>query len=257
MKRILIFIATTFIIIVLSRGNLCAENVKGMIYVSDKTDTFAAEDIVREFVYGETAYCAFFARDYALNKRAEAMLTIDITLKDPAGTILFEEETYAKNRPLREREDTIVIFDQSFDITFTEDDPLGMYTLEAKIHDYIAGSEDIVTQTILLFDTERSRTIIMREVDTAATLDMLWEEYFRSGNPWAIKRIISALQLQDDAKTVQQRAVGSAAQWSLEANAKEHAEVLAICEQTLPYTQHARRKILQEIIDSASKEKDR
>ena len=88
----------------------------------------------------------------------------------------------------------------------------------------------------------------MTPVKTAKQLDDLWAEYFRSKNTWAIKRIISALKLREESTNIEDAAVGSAAAWSLEINAKKYPEILKICKQSLEHTKGSTKELLVEII---------
>lgn len=130
-----------------------------------------------------------------------------------------------------------------------------MYTVEAIIKDNIIKAQDTAQVTILLFDTTESKSLIMAPVSSAKQLDDLWVEYFRSKNPWAVKRIISALRLRKESPNLDDAVVGSAAKWSLQVNAKQYPEVLSICEQSLKNTTGTIKELLEEIIDKVKKDK--
>ena len=234
---------------------LWAQELKGIIYVSNQTEEFDSAKTVREYIIGETAYCAFLVQGFSTNSSGAVDLTADIKFINPQGDVLFEQQNYAKAKTNFPQDQQVISLDTSFDITFDSKDPLGMYTLDATIRDNIAKTQDAMQTTLLLFDTVESKTLILAPVSTAKQLDDLWIEYFRSKNPWAVKRIISALRLRKESQNLDDALVGSAAQWSLESNAKQHPEVLAICEQSLEYTTGTTKELLKEIINNVKEDK--
>ncbi|MFO8052731.1 MAG: hypothetical protein R6U54_02060, partial [Candidatus Omnitrophota bacterium] len=242
-----IVFATIFSLLSLS---ISAQSLKGMIYVSNQMEEFDQTKIVREYVIGETAYCAFLVQGFSTDANRAVNLAADIKFIDPHGKTLFEEKNYAKSTISVVQDQKIITLDSSFDISFEQSDPLGMYTLEALIKDNIDGTQNTVKTTLLLFDSEKSKNIIMSPIRDAKHLDELWAEYLRSKNPWAIKRIISALRLRKESPHFEDALIAEAAKWSLEANAKEHPEVLSICKQSLEYTKGVTKKLLQEIINN-------
>jgi len=227
-----------------------AQDLKGMIYVSNQTETFDQANAAREYVIEETAYCAFLVQGFSTDTTGAVNLSANLKFIDPQGKILFEEKNYAKSTISIVQDRKILILDSSFDISFEQTDPLGMYTLEVLIKDNVKGAQDATKTTLLLFDSEKSKNIIMAPVKDAKHLDELWAEYFRSKNPWAIKRIISALRLRKESPHLGDALIAGAAKWSLEANAKEHPQVLSICKQSLEYAKGAAKELLQEIINN-------
>lgn len=235
--------------------SLYAQELKGMIYVSNQTEDYDPAKIVREYIIGETAYCAFLVQGFAINPPDSVDLTADIKFIDPQRNITFEQQNYAKAKTRLSQDQQVILLDSSFDITFDDENPIGMYTVEAIIKDNIIKAQDTVQVTILLFDTAESKSLIMAPVSSAKQLDDLWAEYFRSKNPWAVKRIISALRLRKESPNLDDAIIGSAAKWSLEANAKQYPEVLSICEQSLKNTTGAIKELLEEIINKVKKDK--
>jgi len=227
-----------------------SQELKGMIYVSNQTETFDQAKIVREYIIRETAYCAFLVQGFSTSSNGTVNLSADIKFIDPQGEVLFEEKKYAKSTISIAQNQKALMLDSSFDIIFEKQDPLGMYTLEVLIKDNGNGTQDTTRTTLLLFDSEKSKNIIMAPVRDAKRLDELWVEYFRSKNPWAIKRIISTLRLRKESSHLEDALIAEAAKWSLEANAKEHPQVLSICKQSLEYAKGAAKELLQEIINN-------
>lgn len=213
-------------------------------------ETFDQTKIVREYIIEESAYCAFLVQGFSTDTTGMVNLSADIKFIDPQGKVLFGEKNYAKSIISIPKNQKVLTLDSSFDIVFEQQDPLGMYTLEALIKDNVSGNQDATKTTLLLFDSEKSKDIIMHPIRDAKHLDKLWAEYFRSKNPWAVKRIISALRLRKESPHLEDALIAEAAKWSLEANAKEHPGVLSICKQSLEYTKGTTKELLQEIINN-------
>ena len=114
-----------------------AQELKGHIYVSNQTETFDQAKVVREYIVEETAYCTFLIKGFSIDTSGFINLSADIKFIDPQGKMLFEEKNYAQSTISIAQEQKIVALDSSFDISFTQEDLLGMYTLEALIKDNI------------------------------------------------------------------------------------------------------------------------
>lgn len=247
----LIVFAITFSLLCMP---ISAQELQGGIYVSNQPEELDPDKTVKEYIIGETAYCAFLVRGFSINSSDSVDLIGDIKFIDPQGNVLFEQQNYAKAKTPLSQDQKIISLDNSFDITFDKEDPLGMYTIEVIIRDNITKSQDTTQTTLLLFDTAESKNLIMAPVRNAKQLDDLWAEYFRSKNPWAVKRIISALRLRKESPNLDDAIVGSAAKWSLELNAKQYPEILSICEQSLEYTTGTTKELLEEIINNVRKD---
>jgi len=249
-KRKIIALATIFIFIT---SVLYAQELKGFLYASNQMEPSNTANEKREYIIGETAYCAILAKGFSINPDNSVDLSADIKFVDPSDKLLLEQSDYAGLKKIVQKNTEIVNLDKSFDISFTKEDPLGMYTVEICIKDKISNTSNRSQSTLLLFDTEESKNLIMAPVKTAKQLDDLWAEYFRSKNIWAVKRIISALRLRKESDNIDDAAVGSAAAWSLEINAKEYPEVLKICKQSLEQTKGSTKELLAEIIEKVEK----
>lgn len=244
----------SFFLCVCADQSAYAQELEAIIHVSDQITSLDPDKILREYVIGETAYCVLMAKGFGVDPAGAVNLTADITLLDPEDKILFEQENFtAVNRTVA-KTDTGVVFENSFELEFNNQDPAGMYTVEVLIKDNISGLSDVTIVTLLLFDTVESKQIIMAPVESAEQLDKLWAEYFRSKNPWAVKRIISTLKLNTESLNVENAAIGAAAQWSLESNAKLHPEILEICKDSLKHTKGNLQKLLREIINNIETE---
>ncbi|MFC1703343.1 hypothetical protein ACFL1E_00975 [Candidatus Omnitrophota bacterium] len=250
MKKI---ISATFLFFALSIASMAlAAELEVVIYPSNQTASFDAEKKVREYVFNETCYTAFFVKGFSRNPDGSIDLTSHVKCIDPKGNILFDEKDYAKAKSAPADVEFINL-DTSFDVTIEDGDPVGMYVIEVEVVDTISKENKIAQTTVFYFDTNESKNLIMKPVKTAEDLDNLWAEYFRSKNPWAVKRIISALRLRKESPKLEDAVVGAAAKWSLESNAKQHPDILEICKQSLKNTKGAINELLQEIIANAEK----
>ncbi|MFH1063177.1 MAG: hypothetical protein V1747_09900 [Candidatus Omnitrophota bacterium] len=227
-----------------------AQELEAMIYVSNQRENFDTDKILREYIIGETAYCAVMVKGFLLDPAGNADISADLMLLGPDNEVLFEEADYAAfNREIDKSKNGIVL-DNSFELEFTQDDPAGMYTIEVLVKDHLSELSDKTIMTLLLFDSLESKQVIMAPIQSPEQLDKLWAEYFRSKNPWAVKRIISALKLKNDSLTVEDAAIGAAAKLSLEEKAKEYPEILAICKDLLSHTKGNIKELLREVIDN-------
>ncbi|MFA5339394.1 MAG: hypothetical protein WC317_04485 [Candidatus Omnitrophota bacterium] len=199
MEKYKISIIAIFLLFITS--TLYAQDLNVFLYASNQAKTFDPAKDVREYVRGETAYCAILVKGFSVNSDNSVDLSADIKVIDPSGNILLEQRDYAKSKASVSKDEQVINLDNSLDITFTEEDPLGMYTVELIIKDSVVNTSNKSQSTLLLFDTRESKNLIMTPVKTAKQLDDLWAEYFRSKNIWAVKRIISALRLRKESKT--------------------------------------------------------
>lgn len=260
MKKLIYGWAVFFAVILATVGS--TEEFSAMVYISDREQNFQGFDpknIVIEYAYGETVYSAVLANGFARGTDNKVDLSADIQVIDPAGNMILEEKDFAVLKDEVPDGTGAVILDKVMDLTAREDDPLGIYTITANVRDLISGATDTVEAAYLLFDTQRSKELISAPVRSAKGLDDLWGEYFRSKNPLAVRRVISALQLLENTKDIKDAAVGGAAKWSLTANAKAHPDVLNICREVLEdnreFAQDALYRSLQEIVADAGQDK--
>ena len=231
-------IALVFLILCLS-VTAFSQELEGAIFVSNQNESYDPVNIVKEYVIGETAYCTIFARGGAEDANGNADLSVDLQLIDSDKNILFEERNYAIFTAKTSDGNDNIVFDRSFDIHFEPGDLPDIYTVIARVNDNISKVKNVAVSTLLLFDTQESKVLIMCSVTTVEQLDDLWEEYFRSGNPGAVKRIITAINLMhhpDKDKAI----VGIVAKSSLESNSKQYPDVAEIYE---GYLEHLNQRI--------------
>lgn len=251
MRRI-ISIIFAFLVLSIPIIVLAAE-LDVVIYPSNQTESFESDKIAREYILNETCYMAFFVRGFSRKPDGSIDLTSNVKLIDPKGNVLIEHDDYARAKSAPPENGEFTNLDSSFDVTVEDSDPLGMYTVEIEVIDNVSNESKITQTTLLYFDTNESKELIMKPVETGEDLDNLWAEYFRSKNSWAVKKIISALRLRKESPEVKGAIVGAAAKWSLEQNAKEHPDVLEICKQFLEHTKGTINQLLQEVITNVEK----
>jgi hypothetical protein len=246
---ILFSILIVFIFCTNSLNSVYAQELEGIIYVSDQKANFDPDKMLQEYVIGQTVYCALLAKGFSADASGTVNLTADVKLFDPDGKLLFSQENFTTVNRVVDKTDKGVVFDNSFDLEFNKDDQVGMYSIEVLVKDNLSGLSDKTITRLLLFDTNESKQLIMEPLKSPEQLDKIWAEYFKSKNPWAVKRIISALTLSQEMANEENSAIVAAAESSLVANGKAHPEILSICQSSLFQTKGQTRELLQKIID--------
>jgi len=94
-----------------------------------------------------------------------------------------------------------------------------------------------------------------KPITAPGQLDLLWACFFASGDTKYVSRIVDALAMENESGT-QNILIGSAAKFSLTANAKEHETVMRFLKQAEEARPKESRK-LREIIITASRNKER
>jgi hypothetical protein len=89
--------------------------------------------------------------------------------------------------------------------------------------------------------------VLTRSIQEAGDLDLLWSEFFVSGNSDAIRQIIVTLGWIDTGQ-VMQKIIGHSARWSLTSNCKQHKKVLKICQEEYTKSKWPQRRYLAQII---------
>jgi hypothetical protein len=90
---------------------------------------------------------------------------------------------------------------------------------------------------------------------TGQHLDLLWGAFFATGRPEYIARIIECLPwtLKNPQENALEFAIGRAAEWSLQANARKHPRILAICKSELEKQTGDTRQLLSKLILEAAR----
>lgn len=101
-----------------------------------------------------------------------------------------------------------------------------------------------------LYDQRRPE-ILADPLSTAGHLDALWAVFFATGDPEPVSKIIDALSWTDEVEDLDRLLLGTVAQWSLTANAKEHPRVADICRKELPNRNGVIREKLEQVLDEA------
>jgi hypothetical protein len=88
-------------------------------------------------------------------------------------------------------------------------------------------------------------------IDSPAALDFFWGRFMGSGCEACVIRIIDQIGLAESKGNTDLMLIGSAAQWSLSANVRQHARVLQIVKAKAATAAGDQRKILDEILHAA------
>lgn len=114
---------------------------------------------------------------------------------------------------------------------------------------------EAVSKTLAVFD-EPSRPIVEFAVETGQHLDLFWGAFFATGKPEYIVRIIGCLPwtLKNPQENTMEYAIGRVAEWSLQANARAHPRVLAICKSELEKQSGDTRQLLEKVIREVEKQ---
>jgi len=248
MKKIFIQIITMCLI--LTYYNAVENKLNFDVLVSDNVESFDFNKVKREYIRGERASAIFFVSGFSVNKSNKINISVNVKALNPENK--YEAEiNFISSYAIKDNQKYIPL-DGIYDLYFNEKDPVGTYWIEAIVTDNISKVSKTKKISILLFDNQKSKEIIMKQVQSAKHLDELWEDYFRSKNPWAIKRIISALRYINS-KNGNAILIGNAAKWSLTSNAIQHNEVLKICKSNLNAMPTRIKLILKEVILEAEK----
>ncbi|HEX5168228.1 MAG TPA: hypothetical protein VFW11_03585 [Cyclobacteriaceae bacterium] len=88
----------------------------------------------------------------------------------------------------------------------------------------------------------------------AAQLDLLWADFFATGNEKSVMRIISVLK-DLNSSDYNVKMIAGSAKWSLTSNAIRHDKVLSICKNQKDNSDNELKRALDEIIKTATKER--
>lgn len=87
-----------------------------------------------------------------------------------------------------------------------------------------------------------------------AHLDMLWADFFATGESAPIKKILSALALQDSGESPGV-VLSEVAEWSLTSNSLQHERVDQICRAELAHSEGTTRRLLERIVENVNRER--
>jgi len=94
-----------------------------------------------------------------------------------------------------------------------------------------------------------AENFISPQATSSDNFDLLWAEFFATGNPKAVEDIAAYLQLSDDKDRLKVIYL-AAAEWSLAANAAQHKKVLEILYDLSDSSTGIMKKRLQKILDN-------
>ena len=124
-----------------------------------------------------------------------------------------------------------------------------------KLNDRNFTSEKADICKVLDANKSKDFSPLNMDINDAAVLDFLWEEFFVTGSREPVERIISVLPWWRNGKDIQQKVIAGAARWSLESNCQQHDKVLEICKRTLEKSNWPQKQILRDIILRAQNRK--
>ncbi len=87
--------------------------------------------------------------------------------------------------------------------------------------------------------------------DGSYVIDAHWGYYFATGNPEAVRRIVSTLTWSRDKDNVERLTIGSMAKWTLATNASRNKDLLDILTAEMNTQPEEVRKPLREVIEAA------
>jgi hypothetical protein len=96
-------------------------------------------------------------------------------------------------------------------------------------------------------------TIGAMPIDNPASLDYLWGSFMASGAETPVVRVIEQVKRADVRGNINETLIGSAAKWSLLANASQHAKVLEIIRANAESSDTETRAALGEILSEVDK----
>ena len=244
MKKI--FIQIFMVCFISTYVNALENELNFTVFISDDVESFDFSKLKREYVHGERASAIFLVTGFNVDKFNKVDLSSNIKVLTPENKYVAEMDLISSNAVVQNNQKEIPL-NGIYDLYFDKGDAVGTYWLEVTIKDNISDTFRTKRISILLFDNQKSKEIIMKPVQSAKHLDELWGEYFRTENPWAIKRIISALKYVNS-KQGNAIIVGNAAKWSLTSNASQHPKVLNICKNSLNAVPTNIKTVLDDVI---------
>lgn len=107
-------------------------------------------------------------------------------------------------------------------------------------------------QAAIAKNTQKVVPLETMEVSSPVILDMLWADFFATGDERYVKRIMTVLPASNQAGQPGASAIMSGvAKWSLCCNAHQHQRVLEICKKEMN-NQPPLREVLSQIVDKAT-----
>ena len=104
---------------------------------------------------------------------------------------------------------------------------------------------------IELLINKKTFNMFDKPISSPADLDMLWAAFMASGDRRCVERVIGVLPWHEDKKDTDRFLIGHAAKWSLTSNARQHRQVMQLCQEELKKLSGAHRSILEEVINKA------
>src|SRR5438874_9909990 len=98
---------------------------------------------------------------------------------------------------------------------------------------------------------DRPPDLLTVEITEPVQLDILWAQFFATGDPRYVERIISVLPYAAPGEHSGRLVIGLAARWSLTSNATQQARVMEICSKAARSANPQLQPLLQEVLNAA------
>ncbi|PIQ86555.1 MAG: hypothetical protein COV74_04040 [Candidatus Omnitrophica bacterium CG11_big_fil_rev_8_21_14_0_20_45_26] len=212
-------------------------------FIDEWVSTPSSHDVhvkpLKEVSVEKMFHVAAIVTGYEIDASMMTNLSGDFILEDSDKTVQADEKNILiHQKKFKGNERTgFVMLDPAIDLTFTDEDKTGVYTIKIVVRDHVSGKTATGEYQITLKEEnppDSAADLLTAEIVSAAQLDQLWQAFLTTGDEKYVIRIINTLAWSDSqTKDLQNRLIGSAAKWSLMSHAKQYPQVLEICKKEL------------------------
>ena len=115
----------------------------------------------------------------------------------------------------------------------------------------LSHGSDSLAQFSKELQGDRPPDLLTVEITEPVQLDILWAQFFATGDPRYVERIISVLPYAAPGEHSGRLVIGLAARWSLTSNATQQARVMEICSKAARSANPQLQPLLQEVLNAA------
>jgi hypothetical protein len=115
----------------------------------------------------------------------------------------------------------------------------------------LSHGSDSLAQFSKELSSDRPPDLTRVEITDPVQLDILWAEFFATGDRRYVERVISVLPYGRPGEDSGRLVIGGAARWSLTSNAAQQVRVMEICSKAAHSANPQLRPLLQEVLDAA------
>ena len=126
---------------------------------------------------------------------------------------------------------------------------------KAALEQMAKGASPEEAKTLRELISSAPPTVETMVIDKPASLDYLWGSFLASGSEKPVLRIIDRLRLVNTKGDTGMMMIGSSAQWSVSANARQHEKVLKILRASAETADPETKTVLKKILDGIDAEK--